>query len=414
MATKLKNLKIKKVDFVDEGANPDAHIRLTKKKDEGRSAAGDGGRNVGIFGRLLSFIGKAAGMDQDEIDSAIDEIQKSNSVSFSEKYNEARNGKIADEIWDICYALQSSLCSILNDEELDSTSVSAAMQKSLDEFQSVMTECISQWSEGKLTSVVKKDGEVTEEEVELMKSAVARLTAEIEKANAPQKEGSKTDKETQKGEGKEMIIDKNRLTEAERVFLESIEKRYGTEEPVGGTPAAPVAGATGEWVEKGGAAGAPAAPAQAASPAPTADGDDIYKGIHPMVKAELESLKKFREEAEERELHEVAKKYEVIGKKTDELVQMLKSLKAAGGTAYGDMIAILDQTVEAVEKSGLFREVGKSGHSSGKEGSAEAKISGIAKGYMEKDASLSYDQAVAKAWEDHPELIAEYDEQEGF
>ena len=33
MATKLKNLKIKKVDFVDEGANPDAHIRMVKRKD---------------------------------------------------------------------------------------------------------------------------------------------------------------------------------------------------------------------------------------------------------------------------------------------------------------------------------------------------------------------------------------------
>ena len=33
MATKLKNLKVKKVDFVDEGANPDAHIELFKRKD---------------------------------------------------------------------------------------------------------------------------------------------------------------------------------------------------------------------------------------------------------------------------------------------------------------------------------------------------------------------------------------------
>ena len=33
MATKLKNLKIKKVDFVDDGANPKAHIRLFKSKD---------------------------------------------------------------------------------------------------------------------------------------------------------------------------------------------------------------------------------------------------------------------------------------------------------------------------------------------------------------------------------------------
>ena len=31
MATKLKNLRISKVDFVDEGANPDAHIKLTKR-----------------------------------------------------------------------------------------------------------------------------------------------------------------------------------------------------------------------------------------------------------------------------------------------------------------------------------------------------------------------------------------------
>lgn len=33
MAAKLKNLKIRKVDFVDEGANPDAHIGLMKRKD---------------------------------------------------------------------------------------------------------------------------------------------------------------------------------------------------------------------------------------------------------------------------------------------------------------------------------------------------------------------------------------------
>lgn len=33
MATKLKHLKIKKVDFVDDGANPEAFIRLYKSKD---------------------------------------------------------------------------------------------------------------------------------------------------------------------------------------------------------------------------------------------------------------------------------------------------------------------------------------------------------------------------------------------
>ena len=33
MPTKLKNLKIKRVALVDEGANPDAHIKFAKSKD---------------------------------------------------------------------------------------------------------------------------------------------------------------------------------------------------------------------------------------------------------------------------------------------------------------------------------------------------------------------------------------------
>ncbi|MBQ6091347.1 MAG: hypothetical protein IJL07_08805 [Lachnospiraceae bacterium] len=404
MATKLKNLKVRKVDFVDEGANPDAHIRLKKNKDGEQSAGENGEKGTGFFKRLFSFIGKAAGMNQDEIDSAMDEIRKSDSVSFNEKYNEAKNRKIADEIWDICYALQSSLCSILNDEDLDSISASTAMQKSLNEFQTVVTGCISQWSEGKAASIAKKEEEVTEADIELMKSAVARLNEAITKATEPAAEGPETKNvEEPKGEVTEMKIDKSKLTDAERAFYESIEKKYGVEdeqqEQAQNTPAAPE-------VAKA------ATPAQAEAPA-APEGDDIYKGIHPAVKAELESLKKFRDEAETKEMMEVAKKYEIIGKKPEELAPVLKSLKAQGGTAYNDMIAVLDQTVETIEKSGAFSEVGKSGHSAA-ENSAEAKIGAIAKGMMEKDATLSYNQAVAKAWEENPELLAEYDEQEGF
>ena len=40
MATKLKNLKVHKVDFVDAGANPDAHIGLFKSKNRDAPAAG--------------------------------------------------------------------------------------------------------------------------------------------------------------------------------------------------------------------------------------------------------------------------------------------------------------------------------------------------------------------------------------
>ena len=73
MATKLKNLKIRKVDFVDEGANPDAHIGMIKRKDgKGQTTGEDKGKNTGFLKRLLGFIGNAAGMDQEEIDSTAD------------------------------------------------------------------------------------------------------------------------------------------------------------------------------------------------------------------------------------------------------------------------------------------------------------------------------------------------------
>lgn len=421
MATKLKNLKIKKVDFVDEGANPDAHIRLTKKKGGEQSAGENNRKDAGILRRLFSFIGKAAGMDQDEIDSVVDEIQKSDSASFSEKYNEAKNRKIADEIWDICYALQSSLCSILNDEELDSSSASAAMQQSLSEFHAVVTECIAQWSDGKAASIAKKDEEVTEADIELMKSAVARLNKSIEEASIPALGGSaeQTIMKQPKGEETKMEIDKSKLTDAERAFLESIEKRYGVEESAGGTPAAvPTTEVpTTPSIEK--SAPQIEVPAQSQAQPQTSEqqvvGDDgIYKGLHPAVKAELEELKKFREATEERELSQVAEKYVIIGKKKEDLIPLFKSLKAAGGTAYSDMIAVLDQAVETVEKSGAFSEIGKSGHGSSAAVAVEAKVDTIAKGYMEKDSSLDYTAAVAKAWEDHPELMDEYEEEAGF
>ncbi len=416
MATKLKNLKIKKVDFVDEGANPDAHIRMVKRKGGPEQSVGDNGeKNVGFVSRLFSFIGKAAGMNQEEINSAMDEIQKGDSVSFGEKYNEAKNRKIADEIWDICYALQSSLCSILNDEELDGTSAATAMEDSLGEFTEVVKEAISNWSSGKAINIVKNE-EVSEVDLSMMKSAVERLNDSIEKASGAcsgggkPKDKKKDQQKTEKSEGdeEEMKIDKSKLTTAERLILEDIEKRYGTEE----TPAVPEQPVATETPAVAKSTAAPQT--QETHAEEQTDANDIYKGLNPAVKAELESLKKFREDAETRELEAVAGKYEIIGKKKEDLVPLFKSLRAAGGTAYNDMIAVLDSTVEAVNKSGVFSEIGKSGHGVMGTSDAEGKIDAIAKGYMAKEPAMSYTAAVAKAWEDNPELMDAYDEEAGF
>lgn len=416
MATTLKNLKIMKVDFVDEGANPDAYIKLFKRKKQDndiQTSDGNGESSGNILKKLLGFIGKSAGMDQDEIDSAVDEIQKSDSMSFNEKINEVRNRNIADEMWDICYALQSSLCSILNDEELDSANAATAMQESLDEFYAVVKESIAKWSNGKAASIVSKNGEVSEAELEIMKSAVERLNEVIKKATKVPDGYGPNDNKNQEGENEEMMIDKSKLTDAEKAFLDSIEKRYGVEDggnlAEGTSASAPVALVTEQSITK-----SALQTNTETEPEGTADAqDNIYKGLHPAVAAELTALNKFKEEAEDRELTQIAKKYEIIGRKPEDLVPMFKNLKAAGGTAYNDMIAILDQSVAAIEKSGAFSEIGKSGHGNN-ENSAEAKVSTIAKKLMEEDPTLSYQQAMAKAWENNPELLAEYDEQEEF
>lgn len=413
MATKLKNLKITKVDFVDDGANPEAHIRLFKSKDGVEPPHDEGAeKKPNIWKRLITAITKAAGSETDtsELESVIDDIQKS-SESFGERIAEVKNRKIADEIWDICYALQSSLCSILNDEDMDGTSAATAMQESLDEFSEFTKEAISQWSSGKATNIVKKE-EVTASDLTMMKSIRNRLDDTIEKAEKAQEEPGaedpkKKDQNKKQNDAKgaeEMKIDKSKLTPAELAFLQSIEKRYGEEEGAGAEGVTPPAQNTDHTPATG--VGKANTPAQG-----TDGGEDIYKGMHPAVRAELENLKKFREATEERELEGVAKKYEIIGKKKEELVPVLKNLKAAGGTAYTDMIAVLDGAVAAVEKSGAFTEIGKSGGAGTTDGAAWLKAETQAAEVM-KSKNVTKAQALDEVFQNDPELAAECEKEE--
>lgn len=422
MTTKLKNLKVTKVDFVDEGANPGAHIRLFKRKDSaGQPEGEDTARGQGnVLKKLLGFIGKAAGMGQEEIDIAASEIQKSGSYSFNERLDEAKNRKIADEIWDLCYALESSLCSILNDSELDSTGAEEAMQESLGEFMEVAGEAVSRWSGGNTSNIVKREaGPLMPLELETMKAARDRLSETIDNAVAA------ADSTVMEGETV-MDIDKGKLTPAELAFLNSIEKRYGKAGTDGQGPGGAEAGShladgteagnTGVAKSQAGSTVTPEAAGTVQTPSaqetPQDNSGGVYKGLHPAVAAELEELKKFREAAEEKELEEAAKRYEIIGKKKEELVPLFKSLKAAGGTAYDDMVAVLDQALETVEKSGVFSEIGKSGHGGVADGSAWAEADAKAVELMKSKAGLSKAQALDEVFVSDPGL-AERCEKEG-
>ena len=116
MATKLEGLHIKKVDFVDQGANQMANIKIKKSKD-GEEIPNP---EIGFFKRFVNWI-------TGELSKPGSEITKS-ATTFNEQINAVSMDAIRDEIWSTCYALQNSLNSILCDAEMDSSAKQTAIQ----------------------------------------------------------------------------------------------------------------------------------------------------------------------------------------------------------------------------------------------------------------------------------------------
>lgn len=417
MATKLKDLKITKVDFVDAGANPKANVLLYKNKDgiPGGSAVGSQEESCGgaeepkqesVLKRFFSAIGKAVGMKPEEIDTAVEEIEKSGAQTFGEQMNERNRRKINDEIWDICYALQSSLCSIMCDEEVDNAQ--ELMQSSLEQFSATVTAAIPQWISGNGANVIKKSAEPVTEELNFMKFSKERLEGMIADAETGEPVNKNADNgatENVELKGEETMIDKSLLTPAERAFFEDIEKRCSVD-PAAVDKADPKGKKAGEGEEEEETTEKGCKPdVKKSAPA----SEDIYAGLHPIVAAELQRLQKRADEADEKELTDIAKKYEIIGKKPEELVPVLKSLKNAGGSAYTDMIGILDASVEAVSKSSMFTEIGKSGGYGGSEPDAWSKIEKKADEIQVANPDMNRQAAIDKACQQNPQLVHEYE-----
>lgn len=127
------------------------------------------------------------------------------------------------------------------------------------------------------------------------------------------------------------------------------------------------------------------------------------------VQKALDRSEAFIEKMEQNEQVELAKKYEVLGEKPEEFGKTLYELKKKDESAYNSCIAMLDKQVELINKSGLFTEIGKSGANYSAVDGTVGKVESIAKGYMDADPALSWHAAMAKAWDNHPELIAEYE-----
>lgn len=402
MAAKLKNLSVTSVDLVDRGANPDAHVRLFKRKE----AEPERDPDAGLFQKFMAWLTKglqdaAAPGGNAPPEGAVEKEAQ----TFSDNITREQLREVTSEMFDNCYALSDSLCSIICDKDMDAAAKEAMLLKSLDEFAQAVRCAAAQWAQG------QKAAKEQEEQAGIQKSAaqqdaLAKLLGQYGLGGEPapthhEPQGEKEETDTMK-------IDKSKMTPEEQATLAEFEKKYGIADPSegGGTPAPESVPAGG--VEKG--AEPPAQPAAPAAPEAGALHPDVAKALsefEAMKKqqtAEIEALKK---SLEVERLTTLAQKYEVLGKKAPELAEKLYTLKKAGGTVYDDYVALLDESVAAVTKGGLFGEIGSSRQgSAGTEQTIGIKAAELAKSAQ---GGMTSAEAIIKAFEDNPELAAQYE-----
>ena len=124
--TKLKDLKLTSVDFCQQGANPDAFIRLAKSKDvqpqqDTRPA----------FERAVELLKTAFHVAPEQTGDI-----KKDAQTFADIKN---NQDARQKLWQCNDAFDSSIRSILNDNEMEDSAKHELMLQSLSQFTEAMT-----------------------------------------------------------------------------------------------------------------------------------------------------------------------------------------------------------------------------------------------------------------------------------
>lgn len=132
-------------------------------------------------------------------------------------------------------------------------------------------------------------------------------------------------------------------------------------------------------------------------------------GMSTEMAAAMERLSVLEKSIEMKGFSEIAKKYAPLGEKEEDLANRLYDMKKSSEDNYNAYISVLDKSLELVEKSGVFTEIGKS--ASAPAGNVLDKVNAAADEIMKSDANMTHAEAVAKAWEENPEFIAEYEKE---
>jgi len=140
----------------------------------------------------------------------------------------------------------------------------------------------------------------------------------------------------------------------------------------------------------------------------TEKGCATRKSADPLAAA-MQRMERLEKNIEMKEFTEIAKRYAALGEDEEELAHILYDMHKSDPDNYAAYVKVLDKSLDLVEKSGLFTEIGKSAGGYSSAGGTVEKVNQIAGEIMKSDPNISREQAIAKAWTDHPELVADYD-----
>ena len=340
MPTKLKNLKVTSVDFVNAGANPGAKISIFKSANQKDCTA------------ELAALAKASGVEQEKITKVLINaglIKAVADVEKADKTNKEDKGEpIPDSPEDSAEKLVDEEFRELAEKETEGKK----MAKQLNETERLI---LKNFSEG------------------YDKQEIAKcLGFNIILSNA---EGT-------------LAIDAGAVNENKQdtVQTETLPLDAGIDdaEKCGGLKKS----ADNDEVKK-----------STETPAAT--------GLTKILADLTGKLQSKVEKAEDKEFEDIAKKYEILGYKAEELAKELKKGKSESPALYDTVIKALDSAVDAVEKSDVFNEIGKCG--SGFVGNAEAQIESLAAEIRKSNPAISYHKAKDMVFQTHPELISAFD-----
>lgn len=370
--TKLEDLEVKKIDAVDIGADQKANIMI-KKRGGAEEPKGN------FFKRFFNAFCDSLGVNSEDVRKSMED----EATSFDDVMNEKKIYDVRDQIWNACNSLEQSIVSILLDKECEDKQ--AAIAQSIDQFKAFSDDASKSWIKLERAATDKEDTVVADD------FEIAKMQEVIEKSCDPET----INKEKREKEN-EMAFDISNMTEEEKkealkalqddANKQDTQKRFNS-------------GAGEDQIQ------------EAVNKAMSNAMEDVTKNFSDMMAKIMEPIQKRAEEAEQKSLEEVAKKYELLGTKAEDLVPVLKSMKATSDEAYNNFIASMDNNLAVIQKSGLFEEIGKSGgaHTGNDDTEGVAKMNAKVAEIKKSMPNLTDAQAQDIVMQNDPELRAMFD-----